>query len=314
MKEVVTIDVVASRQWRIKAQEEILRQEKQSQDFYLHDSISWLKVSDEEHDDELERLSDKRQKGTCEWVFRNALFQSWKDDVHGEPILWVKGIPGAGGCRDDVDGVLADLEIGKTILSTYMIKRLKEEDEKSFTTAYHICNSYTTGKNLLAEILRSFTLQFLRDNLELAPYIFENYANKGLAPSIVRMRKLIPELLATIPSIRIIVDGLDEYPEPDQRIILSELVGLSKISSGQCKILFSNREGATISKILAGKSTINLRDNSAEVNKDIEAYVHIHPEIVKFRAPFGDHLIDELEHKIVKKADGMYLFSLLYCR
>lgn len=96
MKEVFTIDVVAARQWRIKAEEEIVRQEKQSKDFYLHDSISWLKVSDEQRDDELERLSSKRQKGTCMWVFRNPLFQAWKDDGHSDSILWVKGIPGAG--------------------------------------------------------------------------------------------------------------------------------------------------------------------------------------------------------------------------
>jgi hypothetical protein len=95
-REVVTIDIVAAQQWRNETKERVLRQEKRNQDYYLHDSISWLKVSDEQHDDELEKLADKREEGTCEWVFRNSLFQNWKDDVHGEPILWVKGIPGAG--------------------------------------------------------------------------------------------------------------------------------------------------------------------------------------------------------------------------
>jgi hypothetical protein len=96
MKEVAVIDVVEARQFQIKGRQEIERQEKETQDHYLHDSVSWLKVADEQHDDELERLSEKRQEGTCEWVFRNPLFQTWKDDAHGEPVLWVKGIPGAG--------------------------------------------------------------------------------------------------------------------------------------------------------------------------------------------------------------------------
>jgi adenylosuccinate lyase len=95
-KEAVTLDIVAAQQWRLEAEEHVIRQEKKSQDFFLHDSISWLKVADEQHDDELERLADKRQEGTCEWVFRNSLFQNWKDDPHGDPVLWVKGIPGAG--------------------------------------------------------------------------------------------------------------------------------------------------------------------------------------------------------------------------
>jgi len=100
MKEVAVIDVVDARQFYIKGREEIERQEKQTRDHYLHDSISWLKVAGEECDDELERLSEKRQKGTCEWVFRSPLFQTWKDHAHGESVLWVKGIPGAGlSCR-----------------------------------------------------------------------------------------------------------------------------------------------------------------------------------------------------------------------
>jgi hypothetical protein len=155
---------------------------------------------------------------------------------------------------------------------------------------------------LLGEILRSITVQFLRGNLELAPFIFENYANKGLSPSIVRMRKLLPELVATLTSIRIIVDGLDEYPVSDQRIILTELLTLSKSSGGQCKILFSNREGQQINKLLKEKPMISLRDQSVDVNKDIEAYVHAKME--DFRGPFEDRLIDRIERQVVAKADG----------
>jgi len=185
-------------------------------------------------------------------------------------------------------------------LSTYVIGRLQEEG--GYTTAYHICNSYTTGKNLLSDILRSIAAQLLRGNLELAPYIFENYANKGLAPSAARLRKLLPELLATITSVRIIIDGLDEYPVSDQRTILTELLALSKSSGGNCRILFSNREGELINRTLGGKPTISLRDQNADVSKDIE--VHVHARLKALRARFGDHLINKIEHEIVGKADG----------
>lgn len=96
MKEVITVDIVEARQWRFQLQEELSHQDNKRIDTHLHDSIAWLKVADEQQDDELQKLSDKRHEGTCEWVFNNPLFQSWKDDAHAEPILWVKGIPGAG--------------------------------------------------------------------------------------------------------------------------------------------------------------------------------------------------------------------------
>lgn len=302
IKEVFTIDVVAARQWRTKTEEELIRQEKKSRDYYLHDSIAWLKVADEQQDDELTRLCEKRQKGTCEWVFKNEPFQVWKDDPHGDPILWVKGIPGAGEkIVYKVQMLILIKPQGKTILSTYIIHRFQEESA-GFTASYHICNSYTTGKNLLGELLRSLAVQLLRENLELAPYIFDNYANKGLAPSIVRLRKLLPELLGTIPSVRLIVDGLDEYPESDQRSILSELISLSKSSGGQFRVLFSNRESELINKTLDSKSTISLKDQHADVTKDIQAYLNASLE--DFRPRFGDRLIDTIERRIVSKSNG----------
>ncbi|TVY46999.1 Vegetative incompatibility protein [Lachnellula occidentalis] len=291
MREVVTIDVVEARELRIKLQQELEQQERKTQNYYLHDSISWLKLPDEEHDDELDRLAEKRQEGTCEWVFRNPLFQSWKIDAHSDAILWVKGIPGA----------------GKTILSSHIIHQMREEGR--FTTAYHLCNSYTTGKHLFGELMRGVIVQLLRANPDLAPYIFENYANKALAPTAARVKGLLEKLVQAIPSIRIIVDGLDEYPLSDQRTILNELLSLSKLHGAQCRILFSNRESENINKRLNGRPTISLRDQDVDLKNDIGLYVHA--ELDRLRGDFGNALIDRIERQIVAKADGMFLWVRL---
>jgi len=95
-KEAVTIDLVEAREWRAKAQEDLDVREKKRSDTYLHDTVAWLNIATESQDDELDRLLSKRLDGTCEWIFRNAKMKEWKDDAHGEPVLWVKGIPGAG--------------------------------------------------------------------------------------------------------------------------------------------------------------------------------------------------------------------------
>lgn len=94
-EQVNVIDLVEAKEWRTKYENEIKRQEKFVRDGWFHDSISWLKVTGI-REDELTAIGEKRHEGTCEWVFRNPLFQTWKDDAHGEPVLWVKGIPGAG--------------------------------------------------------------------------------------------------------------------------------------------------------------------------------------------------------------------------
>ncbi len=69
---------------------------KSNRDYWFHDSISWLKVSDDIREGELTALCETRHEGTCEWVFRNSLFQTWKYGTVGEPILWIKGVLGAG--------------------------------------------------------------------------------------------------------------------------------------------------------------------------------------------------------------------------
>jgi hypothetical protein len=95
-KEAVTIDLVEARNWRFKAEEDLRNREKRRSDTYIHDTIAWLNIVTEHQDDELDRLLSKRLKGTCDWIFRNEKMRSWKDYAHGEPVLWVKGIPGAG--------------------------------------------------------------------------------------------------------------------------------------------------------------------------------------------------------------------------
>ena len=95
-KEAIAIDIVEARRWRAQALDDLEIREKRRVDIHMHDTIAWLNVQQEHQDDELDRLLSKRQPGTCDWVFRHTEFLTWQNDAHADPILWVKGIPGAG--------------------------------------------------------------------------------------------------------------------------------------------------------------------------------------------------------------------------
>jgi hypothetical protein len=196
---------------------------------------------------------------------------------------------------------------GKTILCTYLIEKIQGERQvRQITTAYYICNSYTNGKNLAAEIMRNLTLQLLRQNIELAAYVFENYANKGFPPSVAHLRTLLKNLLSTIPTTRICIDGLDEYPPGEQRLILQELLTLAKQPGDHCRILFSSRDVENIRKALDKKPTISFRDEKDALDKDIQAYVH--GALAELRQKFRAHprLMDDIESQIIAKADGKF--------
>jgi hypothetical protein len=95
-REASSIDIAEARTWRIQAQEDIEKREKQRCGCQLQDTITWLAVDDRLQEDELYRLTERRQEGTCSWVLKNPRLAAWIDEKDDESVLWLKGIPGAG--------------------------------------------------------------------------------------------------------------------------------------------------------------------------------------------------------------------------
>ena len=179
------------------------------------------------------------------------------------------------------------------------------KQQQNHTVAYFFCNSYADGKDRCSQILRSLTLQLLRENLDLAPHVADNYANRGFNPSMQQLRKLIPELVATIPSTRLIIDGLDECNEQDQKAVLRELLSLYVLPGVSLKLLFSSREVALIGKSLRKKLYISLKERKSDVETDIRLFVN--QNLIDLRERFDkidNTVVDNVEQRLVEKADG----------
>lgn len=194
-------------------------------------------------------------------------------------------------------------DAGKTILCAYIIEKLQQESQT--TTAYLICNSYTKGKDTVAETLRSLAVQLLRRNLDILPYAFENYANKAFSASVSNVRRLLLEILALIPNTRICIDGLDEYPQSQQRSILTEILGFARAPGSQCKILICSRDVPTIDKQLRNKPLLSLRDEQSGVDDDIENYLKEYLQDLLERFEGNEHVMNEILGELRLKADGM---------
>ena len=176
------------------------------------------------------------------------------------------------------------------------------ESQQTATMAYYFCNSHTDGKDCCSQILRTITVQLLRANIDLAAHVSENYSSRGCNPSMQQLRKLIPELLGTISLTRIVIDGLDECQERDQKLILQELITLCTPSGGHCKLLFSSREGVLIARSLRDKACISLKEMKSQVDSDIQKYVN--RDLLELRRRFDGSIIDKIEQRVVQKASG----------
>ena len=114
------------------------------------------------------------------------------------------------------------------------------------------------------------------------------------------LRTLVPPLLQTVASTRIVIDGLDECSKEDQKVILKELRSICIGPALQCKILFSSRKEAHIRQKLLKQPHIAL-DSRQEVNQDIQSYLKY--KVSKLDTSDQD-LLSRIENTLMEKANG----------
>jgi hypothetical protein len=93
--------------------------------------------------------------------------------------------------------------------------------------------------------------------------------------SVAQLRKILPILLSSLQSVRIVVDGLDEYEDKDHKPILAELLALAKCnkSDGTRKLLISSRDAVRIARVLLRRSNIDLSSERAAIASAIQGFV-----------------------------------------
>jgi hypothetical protein len=303
-KEASAIAIIESKKWRAQQQDNIDRLESERRDRQLQDCISWLAIDDRSQEDALDKLSQRRQAGTCEWVLKSSKLRTWIENQNEEPVLWLKGIPGA---REFA--LLFAFHQFITIsrqerLTCRIIQDLRENPDLS--TIFYFCNSHRGEGDLCSQVLRTLILELLRSQPHLTTHIYENYTRQLRTPSLGQIKKLLPDLLSAVSSTRIVFDGLDECQEKDQKAILTELLSAVKSSTAPSKLFISSRAETFISKALRKRPTISLTEKieRKKLDEDIQEYVKY--SLKGLRDSFPGTLVDDVEKIVVKKAHGKW--------
>lgn len=105
-REASSIDIAEARAWRLRTEEDTEKCEKQRRNCQLQDSITWLAIEDTHQEDKLYRLAQRWHNGTCKWVQGNSRMIAWLSESDDEPVLWIKGIPGAGMSECNLDSLV----------------------------------------------------------------------------------------------------------------------------------------------------------------------------------------------------------------
>lgn len=290
-KEAAAAHFSEMKQFRDKRQLEEDTFERQRQNKMAQDVFRWLSAAEDQQEEHLHRISDKRQPETCSWVLGDVQMRPWIEDDSGDAVLWMTGIPGA----------------GKSFLCSLLVQYLQTQQRLS--TLYYFCGHQSSNGDTCAIILRTLAIQLLQQNLDMASLVHQAYLQKGSNRSAPAMKKLLIQLLPTSKIARIVIDGIDEGLHATQQDILKSLIEIQKSADHYCKLLVSSRKEPQIQKSLAAKIHLKLGEQTIQ---DLSLYIKDRIKGLQASFPEIDSaLVALVEQHLHRKAKGMFLWVRL---
>ncbi|RFU24742.1 hypothetical protein B7463_g11594, partial [Scytalidium lignicola] len=298
-KEANALHISQAAEMRSRAAKEISESERHRSSIQMQAVNVWLDANLALLHDELDRLAYHCYPGSTDWIIKSSKMNAWLQNRTGQLICWLVGKPGA----------------GKSVICSKLIQDLQKDQQCS--TIFYLCNHFSTSPNEAGQILRSLVSQMVQQSPDLVPYILDECVSRGVPASGSQLRKMIPKLLMGFSCLRIIVDGLDEIEESQQRQVLSDLIDFATKPLGpgsSCKILIASRDVTVISRFLSQRMVLSLGDDLQAFQAAVQPYVH--HELSQIRNALSDIEVEEstmaiIERRLVEKANGMFLWVRL---
>lgn len=199
------------------------------------------------------------------------------------------------------------MSTGKTVMSSIIIRRMRNARQN---VLFAFLMHKNEAHNSALKILRSLIFQVLIDNQALRPVMHEAYISnyRQITSSLDFTIELFSDLIKVSGPTFIIIDGIDEIPEIERRLLLKALIGLSQTHK-DVKLLVSSRGERDIS-LLLGNDVPSVRVDHRN-KEDIETYIQKEmdrwlPELQGLGA--DDRVCSEvkvLSQSIAEKAKGL---------
>jgi hypothetical protein len=298
-REANALAITEAREWRERATQEAKRRKLEQSAAQLRHVLSWLgdgmtnqdtQDAQDEQDNRLDQLLGSCYPNTAEWVLTRPAVKSWLRTHGNKSILWLKGKPGS----------------GKSVLCSQLIQFLRQDGQSN--VLFYFCSYVSASSNQSTRILKSFAIQILRRHQNLSSYVYDEFILKGQTPSLQTLKQLLPNLLSSVQGPRMVVDGLDECQDLEQKTVLRDLLAFSSnLVYGTCPILVVSRDVRHIDAILSKKPSLSLNDEEKAVSAAIGSFAQ--QRLSEMQSRFQELDIDkpameEVERQIVLKSEG----------
>ncbi|EKG09537.1 NACHT domain protein [Macrophomina phaseolina MS6] len=291
-REANAVDIAKAKSMRNRLNDELSRREKADALVHLASAMSWLNLTGiPQQEDELDGLLGRCHPTSCDWLLQNRAIAKWIGNDQAERLAWIFGKPGAGQQKRalfQLDPSFKRETVPRSLFFLHIPLKAFSPKHSPFEI------SHRSGIGLSEQVI---------------PYIIDNYASKTPTASAEKLRTLLPHVLSTLPSGRIIVDGLDECDNEQQRFILKDMWAIAQNAGPDWKILISSREIPSITQQLSNlslKSKVSLSEEKNSINSAISAFIDQKLKNLPQDTPNVQQRAELLKQKLKRKSHGMY--------
>lgn len=188
-------------------------------------------------------------------------------------------------------------------------------EKQKINVFYYFFSYRNNAAENSTRLLRSLTAQVIQKFPDLAGYVHDEYVLSHSTASLRALRKLLPNLLISAQSSRLVVDGIDECDPDEQKFIIEHILELlpTGTSSHICKILVSSRDVPTVSRNLRKKikiaTEISLSREHQSVDNVIECFIQ--KRLLELQDDIGElehdgAVVDNTRRTLAEKANGKH--------
>ena len=254
----------------------------------LAEKISrWLPAPDPSVN--LAAARDKRQQDTGTWLLASPVFLQWK--VTDNSFLWLYGKPGS----------------GKTILSSTVIYSLLDIDSERPSVLYFYFDFQDREKQLVRSLLKHIIVQLslrFKPAAKTAESLYISHSRGSTIPTLQEMKETVKSMLATSPTVYLLVDALDECR--DRVDLLDFFKDLREWKHVNLHAFATSRCETEIEDSLSALTTVQIALEESVVEGDILFYIERQLEQDARLSRWSQEIKSEIRTALLTGSNGMF--------
>lgn len=263
-------------------------------------ALDWLSK-----DRMLQKLSDilsKRHGSTGKWIIEQRVVKGWLQGGTNPQIIWCNGDPG----------------VGKTMASAIVMdefqRRRNHTDDREFAPVVIICDSQNPDTQTACAVLAAITKQLLQclpeaDHIwNVVIDVFDMACKNQMRPSMLEIKDLLIRSVKAFSRVHIVVDGIDELIDRDERRgMLEHLIDFVNSEATVTLLATSRSNFDDITHAFRGAEIFPLAGQEDDIRSYIQDHLRSDSAFLD-RLKGHDELKQKIERQLIDRCARMYSY------